>query len=320
MNDTTGTRIPIGISSCLLGEAVRYDGGHKRNDHLRETLGRCFELQPFCPEVAAGLGVPRPAVRLVQTDSGVRALGVQDPALDVTARLQATAETQRPWHESLCGYVLKKDSPSCGMARVRRYRSDREQPERDGVGLYAERLMANFPLLPVEEDGRLSDPMLLANFVRRVHVLWRWRQATAGGLSRRVLTEFHARHKLILMSHHQDAARALGRLAAAEGAIEALADTYIRGVMDALKTPATRGNHVNVLQHIQGYLKRDLGADDKAELSDVIRRYHAGELPLIVPVTLLQHHFRKAPDPFIAASWYLYPYPGELAACLCAAC
>ena len=122
------------------------------------------------------------------------------------------------------------------------------------------------------------------------------------------------------MSHHQDAARALGRLAAAEGAIEALADTYIRGVMDALKTPATRGNHVNVLQHIQGYLKRDLAADDKAELSDVIRRYHAGELPLIVPVTLLQHHFRKAPDPFIAASWYLYPYPGELAACLCAAC
>jgi len=317
MNDTTGTRIPIGISSCLLGEAVRYDGGHKRNDHLRETLGRCFELQPFCPEVAAGLGVPRPAVRLVQTDSGVRALGVQDPALDVTARLQATAETQRPWHESLCGYVLKKDSPSCGMARVRRYRSDREQPERDGVGLYAERLMANFPLLPVEEDGRLSDPMLLANFVRRVHVLWRWRQATAGGLSARVLTGFHARHKLILMSHDQDRARELGRLAAAGGDLAASAVAYIRGVMEILKKPATRGNHAKVLQHIQGYLKRELDADDRAELVEVIEAYRLGRVPLIVPITLLRHHFRRALDPFIANSWYLDPHPGELALMNC---
>ena len=313
MNHPAPARIPIGISSCLLGEAVRYDGGHKRNDYIRETLARHFDLQPFCPEVAAGLGVPRPAVRLVQTASGVRALGVQDPDLDVTERLQASAEAQRGWHAGLCGYLLKKDSPSCGMARVRRYGEGREQPERDGVGLYAERLMANFPLLPVEEEGRLMDPGLRENFVRRVHVLWRWRQATAGGVSARVLTEFHARHKLILMSHDQNAARELGRLAAAAGAIEQRADTYILGVMTLLKKLATRANHVNVLQHIQGYLKRDLDADDKAELVEIIQRYRIGELPLIVPITLLRHHFRKAPDPFIANSWYLDPYPGELA-------
>ena len=306
-------RIPIGISSCLMGAAVRYDGGHKRNDYIVETLGRYFDLQPFCPEVAAGLGVPRPPVRLVQTETGVRALGVQDSALDVTERLQATAEAQRAWHARLCGYLLKQGSPSCGMAGVPRYDANGEPADRDGVGLYAARLMAAFPLLPVEEEGSLMEPTRRESFVRRVHTLWRWRQATADGLSPRTLTEFHARHKLILMSHDQNAARELGRLAAADGAIAQRADSYIRGVMETLKTPATRGNHVNVLQHIQGYLKRDLDGDDKAELGEIIRRYHAGELPLIVPITLLRHHFRKAPDPFIANSWYLNPYSGELA-------
>ena len=313
MTHPSADRIPVGISSCLLGEQVRHDGGHKRNDYIRETLSRYFDLQPFCPEVAAGLGVPRPPVRLVQTVGGVRALGVGDTALDVTERLRETAEARRAWHAGLCGYLLKKDSPSCGMERVRRYPEGRDQPVRDGRGLYAERLMANFPLLPVEEEGRLMDPALRENFVRRVYVLWRWRQATAGGLSARMLTEFHARHKLILMSHDQNRARELGRLAAAEGDLAARAETYIHGVMDTLKQVASRGNHVNVLQHIQGYLKRELDAEDKAEMVEVIEAYRLGNVPLVVPLTLLRHHFRKAPDPFIANSWYLDPYPGELA-------
>ena len=199
------------------------------------------------------------------------------------------------------------------MERVRRYPEGRDQPVRDGRGLYAERLMANFPLLPVEEEGRLMDPALRENFVRRVYVLWRWRQATAGGLNARMLTEFHARHKLILMSHDQNRARELGRLAAAEGDLAARAETYIHGVMDTLKQVASRGNHVNVLQHIQGYLKRELDAEDKAEMVEMIEAYRLGNVPLVVPLTLLRHHFRKAPDPFIANSWYLDPYPGELA-------
>ena len=313
MTHPSADRIPIGVSSCLLGEAVRHDGGHKRNDYIRETLSRYFDLQPFCPEVAAGLGVPRPAVRLMQTATGVRALGVRDPGLDVTERLHDAAEARRAWHAGLCGYLLKKDSPSCGMERVRRYPEGREAPVRDGTGLYAERLLANFPLLPVEEEGRLMDPALRENFVRRVYVLWRWRRATADGLSPRVLTEFHARHKLILMSHDQNRARELGRLAASADAVEPRAEAYIRGVMDTLKQVATRGNQVNVLQHIQGYLKRELDTDDKTELVEVIEAYRLGNIPLIVPITLLRHHFRKAPDSFIANSWYLDPYPGELA-------
>ncbi|MFZ5655286.1 MAG: YbgA family protein [Pseudomonadota bacterium] len=313
MTHPSADRIPIGVSSCLLGEPVRHDGGHKRNDYILETLGRYFDLQPFCPEVAAGLGVPRPPVRLVQTAAGVRARGVHDPELDVTERLRDAAAARRGWHAGLCGYLLKKDSPSCGMAGVRRYAEGRDQPTGDGVGLYAERLMADFPLLPVEEEERLMDPGLRESFVRRVHVLWRWRQATAGGLSARVLTGFHARYKLILMSHDQDRARELGRLAAAGGDLAASAAAYIRCVMETLKKPATRGNHANVLQHIQGHLKRELDADDRAELVEVIEAYRLGRVPLIVPITLLRHHFRRAPDPFIANSWYLDPYPGELA-------
>ncbi|MBK6961349.1 MAG: DUF1722 domain-containing protein [Gammaproteobacteria bacterium] len=307
-------KVPVGISSCLLGEAVRHDGGHKRNPYILETLGRFFDLQPFCPEVAIGLGVPRPPVRLVQVaGGGVRARGVRDAALDVTEPLEACAQAQHAWHASLCGYILKKNSPSCGAMGVRIHGEDSEPSERTGAGLYAARLMANFPLLPVEDEDRLADPALRENFVRRVYVLRRWREALAAGISARVLTDFHARHKLILMSHAQNDYRALGRVAAGTGDLASRAEAYIQGAMTTLKKPATRGNHVNVLQHIQGYLKRALGREDKAELVAVIARYRSGEVPLSAPIAVLKHHFRNAPDPFIARSWYLDPEPGELA-------
>jgi uncharacterized protein YbgA (DUF1722 family) len=196
---------------------------------------------------------------------------------------------------------------------VRIYPEGSEVPEHTGAGLYAARLMASFPLLPVEDEDRLADPALRENFVRRVYVLWRWREAFAAGVSARTLTDFHARHKLILMSHDQNAYRALGRIAAGTDALESRAEAYIEGAMATLKKLATRGNHVNVLQHIQGYLKRELERDAKAELAAVIARYGAGEVPLSAPIELLRQHFRTAPDPFIARSWYLYPDPGEQA-------
>ncbi len=314
MTEQHPEKVPVGISSCLLGEAVRHDGGHKRNAYILETLGRFFDLQPFCPEVAIGLGVPRPPVRLVQVaDGGVRARGVRDATLDVTERLEACAQTQHAWHAGLCGYILKKNSPSCGVAGVRIHHEGGEPSERTGAGLYAARLMANFQLLPVEEEDRLADPDLRENFVRRVYVLRRWREALAAGISARVLTDFHARSKLILMSHDQNAYRALGRLAAGTGDLTGRAEAYIQGAMTTLKKLATRGNHVNVLQHIQAYLKRELAREEKAELVEVIARYRNGEVPLSVPIALLKHHFRKAQNPFIARSWYLHPDPGELA-------
>lgn len=300
-------KIRIGISSCLLGQKVRYDGGHKLNDYIVGTLGGHFEFVPFCPEVHIGMGVPRPPIRLVATDSGPRAMGVRDVKLDVTEQLRACAHEQISWHGTLSGYILKKDSPSCGMERVKLYRDG--MPSKKGVGVYAAGLMANFPLLPVEEEGRLGDPALRTNFLERVGMLYRWQTLVTAGITMAALTTFHSRYKLILISHHQNDCRALGRLLANADALPLadIAAQYISGAMVLSRRPATRRNHVNVLQHIQGYLKSHLDAGDKAELTDTIDCYRCGQLPLIAPITLLKHHFRRKPDTFIDESYYLSP-------------
>jgi uncharacterized protein YbgA (DUF1722 family)/uncharacterized protein YbbK (DUF523 family) len=303
-------KIPIGISSCLLGQEVRFDGGHKHDAYITGTLGRYFEFRPFCPEAEIGLGVPRSPLHLVKIGGKVRCVGVRDPERDVTDRLRRYAEQLEDRHAELCGYILKKDSPSCGMERVKLYGGD--QPRREGIGIYAEAMMKANPLLPVEEEGRLGDPGLRENFIQRVYVYYRWQRMLAEGLTPGRLTTFHARHKLIIMSHgdYRDPGRMLANLSS-----ETLAETaeqYIALLMKILKHVPTRSQHVNVLQHILGYLKKELSADDKAEMVDVIERYRHGDLPLIVPLTLLKHHFRKSPDPYIEESYYMSPYPQEL--------
>ncbi len=304
-------KIPVGISSCLLGEEVRYDGSHKHNSYIAGTLGQYFEFHPFCPEVAIGLGVPRPTLRLNRIDGEIRCTGVKQPPHDVTEALSSYADQLQARHVSLCGYILKKDSPSCGMERVKVYNGD--MPKREGVGIYAEQMMRNNPLLPVEEEGRLGDSVLRENFIQRVYVRHRWQLLEKEGISAQRLLRFHARHKLIIMSH-QDY-RPLGQLLAGLTAenLQETGQQYILQLMMLLKNIATRGKHVNVLQHIQGYLKKELSADDKAELSETISRYRGGEIPLIVPLTLLKHHFRKNPVPYIDESYYMTPYPQELA-------
>lgn len=303
----------IGISSCLLGFEVRYDGGHKRHSYIEQTLGQYFDFRPFCPEVEAGLGIPRPTLQLRETAIGVRCLATKDHGFDATDALASVAKVQDDWLAGLCGYIFKKDSPSCGMERVKVYRGD--YPQKIGTGIFAEQVKQRFPLLPLEEEGRLGDPLLRENFIQRVFVLQRWRQLRHGGLSVQGLMSFHSSHKLIAMSHEQNQARDLGRLVAGSTTenLQAIADRYIADLMACLSRPATRGNHVNVLQHIQGYLKRSLEADDKQELSETIERYRLGHLPLIVPITLLRHHFRRQPDAFIAQSHYMQPHPAELA-------
>lgn len=303
-------KIPIGISSCLLGHNVRYDGSHKRDAYITGTLSEYFDFRPFCPEVEIGLGTPRPTIHLVRVNGEIRCIGIKNPEIDVTERLRDHAGLLAAQHADLCGYILKKDSPSCGMERVKVYADN--IPRRGGVGIYAETMMRNNPLLPVEEEGRLGDAGLRENFIQRIYVLYRWKLMLAEGLTARSLTRFHARHKLIIMSHGDY--RELGQLlaGAAQDNIEQVADRYILLLMTTLRKVASRSNHVNVLQHIQGYLKKELSADDKAELCEIIERYRQGELPLIVPLTLLKHHFRKSPDPYIDESYYLSPYPQEL--------
>ncbi len=305
--------IAIGVSSCLLGHEVRYDGGHKYHSYIEKTLGKFFSLRPFCPEAASGMGVPRPAIQLRRVAGETRAVGVKDATLDATDNLRRTSELQADWLRGVCGYILKKDSPSCGMERVRVYQG--EAATRNGVGVFAEYLQQAFPELPLEEEGRLGDPGLRENFVSRVYVYARWRDLRAEGLSVNGLMTFHSRHKLIAMSHNQSATRELGRLAASADTenLEEVADRYFCRLMTCLKRLATRKNHVNVLQHIQGYLKTKLDAGDKQELCEAIENYRLGLTPLIVPITLLRHHFRRQPDPFIERSYYMTPHPGELA-------
>ena len=303
-------KIPIGISSCLLGQNVRYDGGHKLDAYITGTLGEYFEFHPFCPEMGIGLGAPRPTLRLVKIDRAIHCVGIKNPDVDVTEPLRDYAEQQKHLHTGLCGYILKKGSPSCGMERVKVYTNN--QPYDNGIGIYSGQLMRNNPLLPVEEEGRLGDPGLRENFIQRVYTLYRWKEMLAQGLTTNSLTTFHARHKLIIMSH--DDYRDLGQLLAGltKANLAQVAEQYILQLMDTLKKPATRKNHVNVLQHIQGYLKKALSPDDRAELCEVIERYRNGYVPLIVPLTLLKHHFRKSPDPYIEESYYMSPYPQEL--------
>ena len=307
------TRLRLGVSACLLGQTVRYDGGHKRDGFVADVLAEHFELVPACPEVAIGLGVPRAPIRLVQTAAGVRVRGVRDGRLDVTDALDAQAARLHAEQPDLCGYVLKKNSPSCGLERVKTYTAA-GMPHGRAPGAFTAGLVARAPLLPVEEEGRLNDPALRENFIERVFAYARWQALTAAEVGGAALIDFHSRHKYQLLAHNQAAYRRLGPLVAQAGRRPAreLIDDYGRQFMAALARPASVGNHVNVLQHLAGYLKDALDAGDKAELQTAIDDFHQRRAPLVVPVTLLRHHLRRTPQPWASAQTYLNPDPREL--------
>lgn len=316
MNQHQQQKIPVGISACLLGDEVRFNAGHKLHSYIEQTLGEYFDFRKFCPEVDIGLGVPRKPIRLLRRDNNIVCVDSDNDQLDHTQQLRDSADAQMYWLSGLCGYIFKRDSPSCGMERVKIYqtRGDTTTVSKDGSGIFAAHVMQAFPALPVEEEGRLGDAVLRENFVRRVYVMYRWRQMLMQGLSVAALTDFHARHKLVLMSHCQKTYRELGPLLATarKDNVQAIADQYLPALMSALKKRASRGDHVNVLQHIQGYLRGHLTADDKVELRESFEQYRLGYLPLIVPVTLLNHYFRRHPDQYISRSWYMHPYPTEM--------
>ncbi len=304
----------VGISSCLLGNEVRFDGGHKHDAYITATLGRFFEWVPVCPEVEMGLSTPRETLRLIGDAAAPRLVFAKTGADQTDAmqawaakRLKALADLE------LCGYILKSKSPSCGMERVRVYGAS-GMPAKHGVGIFARALLAAFPLLPVEEEGRLHDLALRENFVERVFAYRRWRDLVQGGLTRGRLVAFHTAHKLLLMAHSPKHYTALGRLVADAKAQSprALESAYGAQFMEALRVPATPKKQVNVLQHILGYLKRDLEAGDKTELLQVIGDYHRGLVPLIVPLTLLKHHLKRVGVPYVLDQVYLDPHPKEL--------
>jgi len=307
-------KLRLGISSCLLGEKVRFDGSHKHDRFLTGTLGRYVEYVPVCPEVELGLPTPRETLRLVGQLENQR-LVFSKSGEDITDRMQAwarkrVAELEK---EDLSGFVFKSKSPSSGMARVKLY-DQNGSPNTQGVGLFAKAFMEHFPLLPVEEDGRLHDPKLRENFIEIIFALKRWRQSVVGSKKRGALVDFHTRHKLLLLSHSTEIYRQLGKLVASLGdqPFDEVCKQYMELLMKGMRLKTTVAKHVNVLQHVLGYFKKQLSADEKQEMLQVIADYRSGLVPLIVPITLLNHYVRKYKQPYLQQQVYLCPHPLEL--------
>lgn len=304
----------IGISSCLLGRQVRFDGGHKRDAFLVDTLGPFVEWIPVCPEVELGLRTPRDTLRLVRRDQAVRMVNNKADE-DISDAMRAWATKRVEWlaKQDPSGYVLKKDSPSCGMERVKVYDAH-STPARTGRGLFAEALIARLPDLPVEEEGRLTDPRLRENFVERVFAYQRLTRFLSGRWTVGGLVAFHTAHKLTLLAHSPAAYAALGRLVAGAKSADRtnLQARYREGFMAALRTMATPRKHANVLMHILGYFRRTLDESSRAELLQAIEDYRLGLVPLVVPLTLARHHVRRSGEAYLAGQIYLDPHPKEL--------
>jgi uncharacterized protein YbgA (DUF1722 family)/uncharacterized protein YbbK (DUF523 family) len=307
-------KVKLGISMCLLGEKVRWNAGHKLDHYLTETLGQFVEFVPVCPEVEAGFGVPRESFRLVGDPENPRLMTFKTK-VDHTERMlrwarNRVAELEK---ENLCGFVFKSDSPSSGMVRVKVY-TDKGMPVKKGVGMFARAFMAHFPRIPVEDDGRLHNPNIRENFIERIFTMMRWRRVLAKGRGVGQLVDFHTRNKLLLLAHSPKHYSLMGKLVATGKAlpIKELYMQYETLLMEALGLYATLKKNSNVLQHLMGYFKKQLTADEKQELLEVFDQYRNGFVPLIVPITLINHYVRKYDQPYLKQQTYLNPHPVEL--------
>ncbi len=304
--------IVIGTSACLMGENVRYDGSGKKSHFCVDELGQHVSYKPFCPEMAVGLPAPRPTIRQIRKQD-VLHVARPDGSGDVTEALQAYGKKVAELAKDFSGFVFCAKSPTCGMERVKVYNEKGNPLANDGIGVFANEVMKANPLLPCEENGRLNDAILRENFVARVFVYNNWQQLVAGGLSKHKLMTFHGQYKYMLMSHDLVAYKTLGRLLG-NGAltVDEIAPEYIAGLMAALKITATRKNHANTLQHIQGYFSKHLLAPQRQELCKQVDDYRKGLVPLVVPLTLIKHYLILHPKKYLAQQAYLNPYPEQL--------
>jgi uncharacterized protein YbgA (DUF1722 family)/uncharacterized protein YbbK (DUF523 family) len=313
MNQDKQAKIKIGVSSCLLGNKVRYDGGHKHDRYITNILGQYFDFVAVCPEVECGLPVPREAMRLVGDSESPR-LVTNKTGVDHTERMTLWAEkkVRELEGENLCGFIFKNRSPSSGMERVKVY-GPGNMPRNTGIGLFAKAFMDHFPLLPREEEGRLHDLILRENFIESVFVYQRWQEVLNDQTPEKVV-RFHTEHKLLLRSHSEKHYREMGRIVAKAGTLEPeqLLNSYQENLMAAMRLKPTAKKHYNVLLHMMGYFKKSLSKDEKQELLEVLDDFKRGSLPLIVPITLMKHYTRKYQQDYLASQRYLNPHPIEL--------
>jgi uncharacterized protein YbgA (DUF1722 family)/uncharacterized protein YbbK (DUF523 family) len=307
-------KIKLGISTCLLGENVRYDGGHKLDRFLTETLGQYVEYVPVCPEVECGLTIPREAMHLEGDPDSPRLVTIRTKK-DMTDRMirwarKRVAELER---RNLCGFIFKSDSPSSGMERIKVY-NEKAMPVKKGVGIFARIFMEHFPLLPVEDEGRLHDPEVRENFIERIFALKRWRELLGKRESRGNIVDFHTRHKLLILSHSPKFYQMMGKLVAKakDSPLKELYQKYQSLLMESLSLRTSPKKNANVLQHMLGYFKEQLSSDEKQELLEVIDHYKREYIPPIVPITLIQHYVRKYNQPYLKQQVYLNPHPLEL--------
>ena len=309
-----GIAIKLGISSCLLGEAVRWNGSHTLDRFLVDTLGKFVEYVPVCPEVECGFSIPREPFRLVGDPSSPRFV-TSRTKIDYTERMTewARKRVRELKKEDLCGFIFKSRSPSSGMEAVKVY-NEKGMPVKKGVGMFARAFMEHFPLLPVEDDGRLHDPKLRENFIERIFAFKRWRERLEEKQSRGGLVDFHTRHKMLILSHSPQHHRMMGKLVAQtkDFPIRELYERYQKLLMEALRLKTTPKKNTNVLTHILGYFKESLSGDEKQELLEIIDLYRQGTIPLIVPVTLINHYVCKYNQPYLKEQCYLHPHPLEL--------
>ncbi len=309
---TEANQLPlIGVSACLLGRPVRFDGGHKRCRQL-EKLSDRLSFYPVCPEAELGLGIPRPTIQLREFESEIRLVESKRPQHSLDKSMRAFCEARVEKLPELDGFVLKKDSPSCGMERVPVFSDRTGQRTRKGTGLFAQAIKAHYPNLPLEEEGRLNDDLLRENFMERVFAHNRWRKVMAAQDTVKAFRDFHRRYKLMLMAKSTVDYRELGQLVSGvnrENAADVM-EAYIGRFMTVMARVPSAGQHVNVLMHIMGYLKKQLDSNDKAEILDWFENYRDNNVSRVTPIALLQHHFRKHPDAYMKEQYYLQPYPG----------
>ena len=307
-------KIRLGISTCLLGENVRYDGGHKLDRFLTDTLGQYVEYIPVCPEVECGLPVPRESMHL-EGDPGSPRLVTTHTKQDMTDRMVRWANKRvvALEIEDLCGFIFKSNSPSSGMEQVKVY-NEKGMPVKKGVGIFARIFIEHFPLLPVEDEGRLHDPKVRDNFIERIFALKRWREVLERKESRGNVVDFHARHKFLILSHSPKYYQTMGKLVAKakDLLLKELYQKYQVLLMESLYLKTSAKKNANVLQHMMGYFKEELSSDEKQELVEVIDHYKKEYIPLIVPITLFQHYVRKYDQPYLKGQVYLNPHPLEL--------
>lgn len=306
-------KLKIGVSACLLGQNVRYNGGHQLNNFIRDVLGQYMEFVPVCPEVECGMPIPRETLRLVGSEDAPR-LVTSRTGVDHTEQMQSWTEekVKQLEQEELCGFIFKKDSPSSGLYRVKVY-SEQGMPRNVGTGMFARAFTRHFPLLPVEEDGRLNDGRLRENFIESVFVCKHFRDLMARPPSRGALVDFHTRHKLLLLAHSQEHYRRMGRfISSMPEPVEEAYSQYGAILAETLRVRTTAKKHCNVLLHILGYFKNLLSPDEKQEVLEMIEAYRLADVPLIVPVTLLNHYVRKFDQPYLRDQYYLHPHPLDL--------